>query len=98
MPIKERNTVESSLQKKGFVIETDRDHRYFFYHSKNGKKTKVHTKISHSPKYKTIGDNLIALMSKQCGLSKSDFIDLIDCPLSRDKYESKLIAQGIISN
>jgi len=95
MPVKERNTVESGLQKKGFVIETDRDHRYFFYHSKNGKKTKVHTKISHSPKYKTIGDNLLALMSKQCGLSKPDFIDLIDCPLSRDEYENKLSAQGI---
>jgi len=98
MPVKERNSVESSLQKKGFVIEINRDHRYFFYHSKNGKKTKVHTKISHSPKYKTISDNLLALMSKQCGLSKSDFIDLIDCPLSRDEYENKLSDQGIELN
>jgi len=98
MPIKERNTVESGLQKKGFIIETGRDHKYFFYHSKNGKKTKVHTKISHGTKYKTIGDNLLALMSKQCGLSKSDFIDLIDCPLSRDEYEKRLCNQGMKLN
>jgi len=98
MPVKERNTVSSGLQKKGFIIEDDRDHKYFFYHSKNGKRTKVHTKISHSPKYKTIGDNLIALMSRQCGLSKADFIDLIDCPLDRDGYEKKLQDQGIKLN
>jgi hypothetical protein len=95
MPSKDRNTISSSLQRKGFVIEEDRDHRYFFYHSKSGKRTNVRTKISHGTKYKVLGDNLISLMSKQCKLSKADFLELIECPLTQDLYEKKLEAQAI---
>jgi hypothetical protein len=95
MPSRDRNAISSSLQKKGFIIEEDRDHKCFFYHSTNGKRTNIRTKVSHGTKYKVIGDNLLALMSKQCKLSKTDFLDLIDCPLTRELYETKLKMQGI---
>jgi predicted transcriptional regulator len=97
MSSKDRNTISSSLQKKGFVL-TSGDHKYFTYHSTNKKKTCVFTKISHSPKHKTIGDNLLTQMSKQCRLTKADFLDLIECPLTRDSYEAKLLNQGIKLN
>lgn len=97
MPNRDRNTISSSLQKKGFILEENHDHKCFFYCSKSGKRTKVRTMVSHGTKYKVIGDNLLAQMSKQCKLSKSEFLDLIDCHLTQDSYEAKLQAQAIIN-
>jgi hypothetical protein len=35
-------------------------------------------------------------MAKQCKLNRYDFDRLIDCPLDRDSYETKLIALGAV--
>lgn len=86
--------VEKSLINKGFQTGGG-DHNYFFYHSKAGKKTIVRTKTSHGAK--DIDDNLLAQMAKQCKLSNKDFGLLVDCPLSRDDYEAKLVAQGTVA-
>ena len=86
--------VEKSLINKGFQAGGG-DHNYFFYHSKAGKKTIVRTKTSHGAK--DIDDNLLAQMAKQCKLSNRDFGLLVDCPLSRDDYEAKLVAQGTVA-
>ena len=88
--MKSRDVIKGSLQNKGFALKSGADHFRFIYMTKSGKKTAINTKISHGSKYKMITDNLLAQMSKQCRLSKADFINLIDCPLSRDEYESKL--------
>ena len=37
---------------------------------------------------KVIPDNLISQMAKQCKLTKQQFVNLVDCPLSRDQYEN----------
>ncbi len=96
MANRDKNTISGSLQKKGFILDKRHgDHKYFYYHSKSGKKTEIFTKISHSPKYKTIDSNLIIQMSKQCKLLKAEFLELIDCPLTREDYEIKLRAQAI---
>jgi len=94
MPSRDRDAISGNLQKKGFVL-SERDHKYFSYYSKNGKKTGIFTKISHGTKYKVISDNLLAQMSKQCKLSKADFLELVDCSLTRDSYETKLQSQAI---
>jgi hypothetical protein len=97
MANRDKNTISGSLQKKGFVFDKQRkDHKYYYYCSKSGKKTEIFTKVSHSPKYKTIGDDLISQMSKQCRLSKAEFIDLVDCPLSQESYEEKLRSLKIV--
>ena len=70
------------------------DHNFFVYHSKAGKKTRVRTKTSHGSK--EIDDNLLAQMARQCTLSNKDFGLLVDCPLSRDAYETKLLAAGAV--
>jgi len=93
--MRDRETIKEALQKKGFRLK-DGDHFYFIYYSQNGQKSSVHTKISRGTKYKMLTDNLLALMSKQCKLSKSDFIGLVDCPLTREVYEEKLHKQEII--
>lgn len=45
---------------------------------------------------KTISDNLLSQMAKQCHLTKNDFIDLIDCPLTQDKYEQILKDKDVL--
>ena len=92
MPRKQ-NEVEKSLLAKGFRAK-EGDHNYFNYYSKAGKKTAVFTKTSHGAR--EIDDSLLSRMSKQCKLSNKDFGLLIDCPLDRDAYETKLIAQGAV--
>lgn len=87
-----RKTVMASLEKKGFVV-SERDHSYFIYHTRAGKKTIVKTKVSHSGK--DISKQLISLMAKQCKLTMPEFHDLIDCPLSQEKYEERLSEQGL---
>lgn len=88
MPRK-KTTVETSLKKKGFE-QTEGNHHFFVYVTTEGRKTAIRTKTSHTPKMKEIPDNLLSQMAKQCNLSKQEFLDLIDCPLTRDKYENIL--------
>ena len=93
MPRKQAD-VEKSLPNKGFQAGGG-DHNYFFYYSKAGKKTIVRTKTSHGSR--EIDDNLLALMARNCKLSNKDFGLLIECPLSRDDYEAKLVAAGAVA-
>jgi hypothetical protein len=94
MPL-ERSDVEVALEKKGFA-RSNGDHRYFTYYTVEGAKTSVWTKTSHGTQYKTIGDNLVRDMAKQCGLTSPQFRQLIDCPLNRKDYETILIDSGRI--
>jgi hypothetical protein len=90
MASKDREAIKGSLQRKGFAMNKDSHHLMFAYISKDGKKTNIRTRISHGSKYKTINDALLAQMSRQCKLQKADFINLVDCPLTRDLYEEKV--------
>ena len=92
MPRKQ-SKVEKGLEAKGFRHD-DGDHHFFHYFSTAGKKTRVFTKTSHGAS--EIDDSLLGRMAKQCKLKRAEFDRLIDCPLSRDAYESMLIAQGIV--
>ena len=86
-----------NLKKKGFKDSDNHseDHKYLelFY---NGKRI-LHTKISHGTK-KDLDNHLIRKMSSQCKLSKQDFADLVNCPLSAKKYIEKLKGIGVIES
>lgn len=86
---RQKDKVESALQSKGFE-QSERDHHYFIYYTIDGKKTTAKTKTSHTKKMKDIPDNLLGQMAKQCHITKKQFLDLVDCPLSREKYEKIL--------
>ncbi len=90
-----KSKVESALLGKGFE-KTEKDHHYFIYFTTDRKKTTARTKTSHSKKMKDIADNLLSQMAKQCYLTKTEFLNLVDCPLSQDMYEDILQKQGII--
>lgn len=88
-----RKDVESALKSKGFR-EAEGDHHFFIYFTKKGKKSLAKTKTSHS--MKDISDGLLSQMAKQCKLTKSQFLELVDCPMDRDKLEEALSKNGQI--
>jgi len=86
--------VEAALLAKGFKKRYS-DHKYFVYETIDGKLTSVKTKTSHTPSHKSLGDDLLGRMARQCQLSKGEFLDLVDCPLSRPAYETILSSKSL---
>ncbi len=91
-----RADVQSALRRKGFV-QSDNDHEKFIYFLSNGKKSSVWTKTSRGSSHREISAGNLGKMARQCRLSSSDFEDLIDCPLSPEDYEQKLIQGGHVA-
>jgi len=79
--------IEKGLLRKGFAKENS-NHK-FFHLFINNRRTNIYTKISHGKK--EIDDYLIGRMASQTGLTKNEFIDLIECPLSYEDYIKLLI-------
>jgi len=92
---RERRTIESSLERKGFR-RIEGDHSFFVYYTEDGKKTRARTKTSHGSGSRTIGDALLGQMAKQCWLTKQQFISLVDCPLDREGFETIARQNGAI--
>ena len=89
---KDKRDIEAALENKGFQQQTG-DHKYFVYWSIEGKKSMARTKTSHGSG-RDISDDLLAKMAKQCGLTKPQFLRLVECPLQRPDYETLLRAIG----
>lgn len=89
---KPRRAVMAALERKGFVAP-EGDHTYFIYHTADGRKTLAKTKVSHSGK--DIADPILGMMARQCKLTAPQFRNLVDCPLSREAYETILRNQGL---
>ncbi|MEZ5337293.1 MAG: hypothetical protein R3F46_03430 [bacterium] len=90
---KARRAVEAGLANKGFVRRPG-DHNFFVYFTRDGRQTAITTKASHGSKRKDIHDGLLAAMGRQCRLSRQEFLDLVDCPLSQEQYEDLLMGRG----
>jgi hypothetical protein len=96
MPVKQRE-FEKAVTGKGFVVVTNRDHRYFYLMDTDGKKTQVRTKISVHGKVKDISDDLLSVMYKQLHFeSKNDFIKFIECKKTYEDYISWLKSENEI--
>ena len=76
---------------KGFVQAPG--HHQFLEFWFNGKFI-LQTYCSHNNQ--DIDDYLITMMKNQCRLKKDDFLDLANCPLSREGYVTKLVESGMI--
>lgn len=92
MPL-EKRVIEAALTSKGFT-RREGVHHFFVYMTLQGRKSRVHTKTSHTPRMKEISDVLLGQMATQCGLLKPEFPDLVKCPLSREAYEKLLEERG----
>lgn len=84
MTVLKTKDIRRSLTKKGFVEDSSHDHIIFWY-KPGEKKTAIRTKISHGKS--EISDPLIGKMSNQTRLSKTQFVDLVQCPLSAEEYQ-----------
>jgi hypothetical protein len=91
---RDRKEIETALLNKGFR-NREGDHHYYVYYTTAGLKSHVFTKTSHTPKMKVIGDELLSMMSRQCRLTKKQFLELVDCPLTRPAYERILAEQQL---
>ena len=91
----ERDTIREKLEAKGFKNES-KDHEFYYLYC-NGKKMSVFTKISHGSKYKDYGDSLIAKVHRQMSITKKEFLDFIECSLTKEKYIALLIERGKIT-
>ncbi|MHB8118996.1 MAG: hypothetical protein ACYDHX_09770 [Methanothrix sp.] len=77
-----RNEVEHGLKRKGFE-KRDNDHRYLTLYV-DGRK-EVSTKVGQGDNFDIRSDE-IGFMAKQLGITNQNFIDLVKCPLSVEKY------------
>jgi hypothetical protein len=94
MSVLDAKKTYQNLKKKGFVDSKTKsiDHKYLeLYHE--GKYV-THTKISHNSG--DLDNYLIKQMSFQCKLSKNEFIDLANCPLSKLDYMAILHKRGLL--
>lgn len=89
----ERAKVQSNLPKKGFVERDDRKHIFYHFHH-GGKKTHIRTHVSHGSKYKTLGDDLVSKMAKQCKVTTKNFRGLAECTVSHEDYIKLLTESG----
>ena len=91
MSVIDSKTTLRNLKKKGFV-ESNKDHKYLHLYLND--RFVLSTKISHGSS--DIGEELIRAMSFQCALSKSEFLDLAKCPMSKDEYLEILERKGLL--
>jgi hypothetical protein len=92
MPL-EKRVIEVASSGKRFT-RREGDHHFFVTMTLQGRKSRVHTKTSHTPRMKEISDGLLGQMATQCGLTKPEFQDLVKCPLSREAFEKLLEERG----
>lgn len=92
-----RDTIESTLPKKGFVIDSTKQSHKYFYHEYNGQRTGAYTYTSHGSSYKTYGDELLKRMKEQLRLDTlKEVRDLLLCPMDAEAYNDKLGQKGLL--
>jgi len=91
MPRKHRE-IRAGLEKKGFSVEENRKHIHFVYVDLEGRTTTARTMISHESGGVDIDDRLLGKMAQQVGLDRRRFLELIDCPMSQQKFDEIVAA------
>jgi hypothetical protein len=80
---------------KGFHRNPDGHHISFVYQTLDGKRSSVRSRISHGRDH-VLSDSLMAMMARQCKLTRGQFNDLVDCPMERAVFEILLRETGEI--
>ena len=81
--------IDAALRKKGFVRSIDSDHIVYRFFSID-EELLARTKMSHGMMGSSISVHLISVMARQLHLTKSRFLELIDCSLDEDGYREIL--------
>jgi hypothetical protein len=62
----------------------------------DGRLSRIKTKTSHSAKVKSLSDDLLGAMASQCKVTKKEFLQLVDCTISREDYEKMLAERNAL--
>lgn len=93
-PRKSRD-IQRVLEKKGFILEPEKDHHQFYYLIIDGKKQAIKTYFSHGKKeYDKFLMNQIKKQLKFKDTAKAE--DFFDCPMSKEQYVQMLEENGEI--
>ena len=84
----------AALLRKGFGRDNTHHEMYWLY--VGGKRTSVRTRISHGAR--EYGDSLLGQMARQLGLTRSEYDDLIECPMGGTEYVRLLTERGRIGH
>lgn len=82
--------IRAALLSKGFIA--DDTHHEMFWLVVDGRKTSIRTRISHG--VAEYGDNLLALIARQVGLSRQELYGIVDCPMDGEKLKRLFIERG----
>lgn len=93
MTVFDDRKVKEALKKKGFKNEPNKHHNYFYLYV-NGKRTSINTHTSRNKQ--DIGDHLIKKMSGQLYLDRTQFENLIKCPLKHPEYVKILKDKNVL--
>lgn len=85
--------LKTTLVKKGFELNPEKDHHAFYYLVVEGKKHGIYTYFSHGEKEYTPA--LMGRIKKQLKFRESALAeDFFDCPMSLEQYLEMLAANG----
>lgn len=91
-----RREVQKGLSRKGFEKKEGANYTLYRFYTIKGERTGVQTFFSRGTSQTSLGSTLLASIARQCGLSKEDFLNLVDCTLSQGDYEAQLRKNGKI--
>lgn len=87
--------IQKVLEKKGFILEPEKDHHQFYYLLIDGKKQVVKTYFSHGKK--EYGKFLMNQIKKQLKFRETEKAeDFFDCPMTKEQYVEMLFELGEI--
>ena len=82
--------IRAALLSKGFMA--DDTHHEMFWLVVDGRRSSIRTRVSHG--VAEYGDNLLALIARQVGLSNRELYSLVDGPMDGEKLKRVLIERG----
>ena len=92
--VRSGRAIDAALRKKGFRRDLDGKHIWYYFQDFQGEDSSVKIMMSHGVFGETIGASLISQMARQLHLSKTQFLDLIDCSMDEAEYRTVLHEQG----
>jgi len=81
--------IDAALRQKGFRRDPKGDHVFYYFGD-----TTITTKMSHGMLGSSLSAKLIGEMARQLHLTKKQFLELIDCTMTKEMYREILHEKG----
>lgn len=95
MKLRKTKDIQKVLEKKGFILDPEKDHHQFYYLLIDGKKQAIKTYFSHGKK--ECDKFLMSQIKKQLKFRETEKAeDFFDCPMTKEQYVEMLIQLGEI--